>query len=113
MAGTRTNRRQFLNSAAAAGVSATMFASPLLSQGAGPHLVVIGGGFAGATCARALKKAAPHLLVTMVEANPVYTAPPMSNAVIAGLRALKLQQFEYAGIAARRHYARRVGGDGG
>jgi sulfide dehydrogenase [flavocytochrome c] flavoprotein subunit len=98
MTGTRTNRRQFLNTAAAAGVSAAIFPSPLLSQGAGPHVIVIGGGFAGATCARALKKAAPHLAVTMVEANAVYTAPPMSNAVIAGLRALKLQQFEYAAV---------------
>ena len=66
MTGTRTNRRQFLNSAAAAGVSAAIFPSPLLSQGAGPHVIVIGGGFAGATCARSLKKTDPrHKRITL------------------------------------------------
>jgi sulfide dehydrogenase [flavocytochrome c] flavoprotein chain len=92
------SRRQLLKSATAAGVLSAIFPSPLLAQGTSPHVIVVGGGFAGATCARALMKAAPHLAVTMVEANPVYTAPPMSNAVIAGLRTLNLQQFEYAGV---------------
>ena len=33
--------------------------------------------------------------MTLVEANRTYTACPFSNAVIAGLRDLKEQQFGY------------------
>jgi NADPH-dependent 2,4-dienoyl-CoA reductase/sulfur reductase-like enzyme len=83
---------------AAVGAAATVFPSPAIAQGTGPHIVIIGGGFAGATCARSLKKAAPRLAVTLVEPSRIYTASPMSNAVIAGLRSLKEQQFDYAAI---------------
>jgi sulfide dehydrogenase [flavocytochrome c] flavoprotein chain len=99
----RVHRRQFLTSATAAGAVAA-FPMPLLSQGAAPRVVVIGGGFGGASCARALRKADPRIAVTLVEANAIYTAPPMSSAAIAGLVELKHQQFGYdavgrAGIA--------------
>ena len=100
MAGTRKNRRQFLQSVAAAVLAPAAFPSPVVAQGVGPHIVIVGGGFAGATCARLLKKSDPQLAVTLVEKSPVYTAPPMSNAVIAGLRDLKQQQFNYAEIQA-------------
>jgi NADPH-dependent 2,4-dienoyl-CoA reductase/sulfur reductase-like enzyme len=92
----RASRRQFLQSIAAAAA----FPAPAIAQDAPPHVVVLGGGFAGATCAHALKQADARLAVTLVEANATYTAPPMSNAVIAGLRELKLQQFGYDGVRA-------------
>jgi len=94
MTDVRANRRQFLKFAAAA----SAFPASAIAQGAAPRIVVAGGGFAGATCARALKKSDRRLNVTLVEANQTYTAPPMSNAVIAGLRELKLQQFGYDGL---------------
>ena len=93
----RVHRRQFLKSAVATGAVAA-FPTPLLSQGAPPRVVVIGGGFGGASCARALRKADPRIAVTLVEANPTYTAPPMSSAAIAGLVELKHQQFGYDAI---------------
>ncbi len=65
-----------------------------------PRIVVVGGGFAGATCARALKRADPKLQVTLVEPNPTFTACPFSNNVVAGLRELEAQQFGYDKIAA-------------
>ena len=52
-------------------------------------MVVVGGGFAGASCARALKKLDPRITVTLVEASQTFTACPFSNAVIAGLRDLR------------------------
>ena len=58
-------------------------------------MVVIGGGFAGATCARFLKRIDPRITVTLVEASQTFTACPFSNDVIAGLRDLKAQQFGY------------------
>jgi NADPH-dependent 2,4-dienoyl-CoA reductase/sulfur reductase-like enzyme len=90
----RASRRQFLKSVAAVAALPT----PAVAQGVAPRIVVAGGGFAGATCARALKKASTRLAVTLLEANATYTASPMSNAVIAGLRDLKLQQFGYGGL---------------
>src|SRR6476659_9897451 len=76
-------------------VAASRVCAPALAQSAAARGVVIGGGFAGATCARALKRLAPPLAVTLVEANAGYTACPFSNLVIAGLRDLRDQQFRY------------------
>lgn len=64
------------------------------------RVVVVGGGFAGATCARTLRKLDNSLAVTLVEASPTYTACPLSNLVVAGLRPLSAQQFRYAALAA-------------
>ena len=111
MSGARADRRQFLTSVAAAGAAASLFPSPLLSQGAAPRVVVIGGGFGGASCARALRQADPRIAVTLVEANAVYTAPPMSSAAIAGLYPLKHQQFGYDDDQARRRHRCAVGRD--
>jgi NADPH-dependent 2,4-dienoyl-CoA reductase/sulfur reductase-like enzyme len=93
----RTSRRQFLQTTSAL-VAAAAFARPAIGQNVGASVVVIGGGFGGAGCARALKRLSPRLQVTLVEGNDVYTALPMSNAVIAGLRDLKQQQFKYDGL---------------
>src|SRR3954471_24900997 len=81
-------------------VAASRVCAPALAQSAAARVVVIGGGFAGATCARALKRLAPPLAVTLVEANAGYTACPFSNLVIAGLRDLRDQQFGYDKVRA-------------
>ena len=93
----RVDRRQLFK-AAAASAAAAAFPAPALAQSSGPRVVIVGGGFGGASCARALRKADPRIAVTLIEANPVYTAPPLSNAVIAGLIDLKHQQFGYDAI---------------
>jgi NADPH-dependent 2,4-dienoyl-CoA reductase/sulfur reductase-like enzyme len=80
-----TTRRTFLIGAAAVGL-----ARPALAQGSA-RVVVIGGGFGGATCARELKR--QGLDVTLVEESATYTACPLSNAVLGGLRPLTAQQF--------------------
>src|SRR5437867_1625255 len=95
----RTSRRAFIKTAAA-GASVALFPLPAISQGAAGRVVVVGGGFAGATCARALKKLDPRLNVTLVEASQTFTACPYSNGVIAGLRDLKEQQFGYDKVRA-------------
>jgi NADPH-dependent 2,4-dienoyl-CoA reductase/sulfur reductase-like enzyme len=92
----RANRRDFLKTAAAA----TLFPFPAIAQGAAGRVVVVGGGFAGASCARALKKLEPRLNVTLVEASQTFTACPFSNNVIAGLRDISEQQFGYDKVAA-------------
>ena len=93
-------RRDFLRAAVAATASAALVPPSAVAQGTGPRVVVVGGGFAGASCARALRTADPRIAVTLVEASPTFTACPFSNAVIVGLRELSAQQFGYQRIAA-------------
>ena len=91
------NRRHFLASLGA--VSVAHIGAPARAQAA-PRVVVIGGGFAGATAARAIKGADPRIGVSLVESNRTFTACPFSNLVIGGLRALPAQQFGYDKISA-------------
>jgi sulfide dehydrogenase [flavocytochrome c] flavoprotein subunit len=98
MVGKRTRRRDFLKQAVAASAVATL-PRPVRAQGGSGRVVVVGGGFAGATCARMLKRIDPRLSVALIEANPQFTACPFSNGVIAGLHDLADQQFGYEKVA--------------
>jgi sulfide dehydrogenase [flavocytochrome c] flavoprotein subunit len=82
----------------AASAAALALPSPLFAQSAA-RVVVVGGGFAGASCARALRRIDPKLQMTLVEPNRTFTACPFSNEVIAGLRPIEAQQFSYDRIA--------------
>src|SRR5439155_1026581 len=91
----RMTRRAFL----CASPSAALFGAPVLAQGRA-RIVVIGGGFAGTICARELQRAVPRATVTLIEANPIFTACPFSNSVIAGLRPIGGQRFGYDALRA-------------
>ena len=93
----RITRRGLLASAVA-GAAASSLSFPAVAQGAAGRVVVIGGGFGGATCARFLKALDPRLDVTLVEANATFIACPFSNEVIVGLRELQEQEFGYDGV---------------
>ncbi|MGE0420098.1 MAG: FCSD flavin-binding domain-containing protein, partial [Acetobacteraceae bacterium] len=67
---------------------------------ASARVVIVGGGFGGASAARALRHLAPDMVVTLIEANETFTACPFSNGVIAGLRDIRDQRFGYATLAA-------------
>ncbi|MGA7311196.1 MAG: FAD/NAD(P)-binding oxidoreductase, partial [Pseudolabrys sp.] len=99
MTASRIDRRAFSGSTLAA-AAAAVFPMPALGAGSSSRVVVIGGGFAGASCARELKKIDPNIAVTLVETNRIFTALPMSNSVVAGLRKIGGQQFEYRAITA-------------
>ena len=92
---TSIRRRQVI-----AGLAMAPFISryPLASKILG-RLVIIGGGFAGATLARFAKALEPRLGVTLIEALARYTACPMSNLVLAGERELNQQTFDYKALA--------------
>jgi sulfide dehydrogenase [flavocytochrome c] flavoprotein chain len=85
------SRRDLLTTAAA--VASAALPIPAISQGSAGRVVVVGGGFAGTTCARFIRRIDPRITVTLVEGSPVFVACPLSNAVIAGLRDLQAQQF--------------------
>ncbi len=93
-------RRDLLKQAAGAGII-SLLPLPAFARAAAARVVVIGGGFAGATCARALKRFNPKLAVTLVEVSRIFTACPFSNEVVARLRDLKAQQFRYDRLAAQ------------
>jgi sulfide dehydrogenase [flavocytochrome c] flavoprotein chain len=92
-------RRNVVGGIAAA--SAGLLALPSIARAqSAARVIVIGGGFGGAACARALKRLNTKLVVTLLEPNRTYTACPFSNEVIAGLRDIEVQQFSYDRIAA-------------
>jgi len=94
----RTTRRAFLRGSASA-ASAVLLAAPALAQGRA-RVAIVGGGFAGATCAREVQRAMPRAAVTLIEASPIFTACPLSNSVIAGLRTIGEQRFGYDALRA-------------
>jgi sulfide dehydrogenase [flavocytochrome c] flavoprotein chain len=52
-------------------------------------VVIVGGGFAGASCALSLRHLNPGIEVTLVDPDDRYVTCPMSNSVLVGLRDLK------------------------
>jgi sulfide dehydrogenase [flavocytochrome c] flavoprotein chain len=91
-------RRQVV--AAMAATTGTLALPHVARAQASARVVVVGGGFGGASCARALRKVDARLDVTLIEPNATFTSCPLSNEVIAGLRDIAAQQFTYEKIAA-------------
>jgi sulfide dehydrogenase [flavocytochrome c] flavoprotein subunit len=83
----------------AASAAAPAFPCPSRAQSAA-RVIVIGGGFGGASFARAVRRIDSKLQITLIEPNRTFTACPFSNEVISGLREIKAQQFTYDRIAA-------------
>ena len=81
------DRRDFLKVMGASGLVTGLGGLVFpLEAFAGSHgkVVVVGGGFGGATCARYLKRWGPDLDVTLVERDKQFITCPFSNEVIAG-----------------------------
>ena len=82
-------RRRFLAGALTAGAALGSGLFPACSRPPGrgaPRIVIIGGGYGGATCARYIRHFDPDIDVTLVEARTRYVTCPFSNAVLGGLR---------------------------
>lgn len=64
-----------------------------------PHIVVVGGGFSGATCAKYLKMwGGSSVNVTIIEANPTYVSPILSNLVLNGQKTISDLSFTYGDL---------------
>jgi sulfide dehydrogenase [flavocytochrome c] flavoprotein subunit len=70
-----------------AGAASSVLGWPLASLAgkAEGRVVIVGGGFGGASCAKYLNRMAPGLDVTLVEQDWKFITCPFSNAVLAGL----------------------------
>lgn len=93
------SRRGALNTLAASGLTLAMPAL-VRAQSAAARVVVVGGGFGGATAARYLKLRAPGVQVTLVEPSPRFYTCPFSNLYLAGLRDWESLGHGYDGLRA-------------
>lgn len=80
-------------------VLAAGLAIPFVAKGQPQgRVVVVGGGFGGATAARFIHRIDTALDVTLLEPNETFIACPFSNLVIAGERELDAQRFGYGAV---------------
>ncbi|MFZ3041546.1 MAG: NAD(P)/FAD-dependent oxidoreductase [Thiobacillus sp.] len=83
------NRRDFLKiTGAGAAAALTGCATLPGASAARPHVVVVGAGFGGATCAKYLRQWGPNIDVTLIEPNDKFVSCPISNWVLGGLRSM-------------------------
>lgn len=64
-----------------------------------PHVVVIGGGFGGATVAKYIRKLDTGIKVTLIEPNATYVTCPASNWVFGGIRSIESLSFSYQSLS--------------
>jgi sulfide dehydrogenase [flavocytochrome c] flavoprotein subunit len=88
------SRRQFVKLMGAGSALSALALSgcgstPKAAAKAAPRVVVVGGGFGGATCAKYLRIYDPALKVTLVEQNASYITCPGSNWMLGGLRKIE------------------------
>jgi sulfide dehydrogenase [flavocytochrome c] flavoprotein chain len=95
-------RRQFVKwmSASAAMSASIRHAGAATARSVG-RVVVIGGGFAGATAAKYIRMWGPDIEVTLVERNPAFVSCPLSNRVLAGLMELPDLTRDYEALQVR------------
>ena len=92
------SRRTLL--AGAAGTLLTGCAGVVPRRRRDARILVIGGGFAGATAARYLARWAPRAEITLVVPPGRYWTCPFSNTAVAGLRDVDALEVDYAALAA-------------
>jgi sulfide dehydrogenase [flavocytochrome c] flavoprotein chain len=102
--GGRMKRRDFLKLAGA--VSVAGCATPAPSKA---RVVVVGGGFGGATAAKYIRKWDPSIDVVLVERESSFVSCPISNLVLGGYSSLPEITRSYDGL--RRHGVQLVRDD--
>src|SRR3990170_3955626 len=101
----KLTRRDFLKFTGAAGAVSALGALGLpvaARAGANARVVVIGGGFGGATCAKYLRRGDPGIAVTLVEPSTRFITCPFSNYVLGGFRTMASITHGY-GALRKRH----------
>src|SRR5690606_22554014 len=90
------SRRQWLTTVGTASAAgAALLMAPTFARGAAGKVVVVGGGFGGATAAKYIKRRNPAIDVTLVEpAKTCYTCP-CTNLYFGGLRTFEQQGHSF------------------
>jgi sulfite dehydrogenase len=91
-------RRDFLKVGAAAGAMASIYGCAGGGKASG-HVVVVGGGYGGATIAKYLRMwSEGGVQVTLIERNPTFISCPISNLVIGGTKTMEDITVSYDGL---------------
>jgi sulfite dehydrogenase len=90
------DRRDFLKAIGAAVVLAA--AGCAIIGGARPRVVVIGGGFGGATAAKYIRRWDSNIDVVLVEREADFVSCPISNLVYGGSKTMKDITYGYSGL---------------
>ena len=93
-------RRRWLAAGAALGGTALAGCTTMASGPSIGRVVVVGGGFGGATAARYLKMWGGNVDVTLVERNAQFVSCPISNLVVGGYRQIGDVTRGYDGLKA-------------
>ncbi|XPV68639.1 MAG: FAD-dependent oxidoreductase [Halarcobacter sp.] len=94
------SRRDFLKFLGVA--TLLSFSSKELKAATVPHIVVVGGGFSGATCAKYLKMwGGSSVDVTIIETNSTYVSPILSNLVLNGKKTTADLSFTYVDYSSK------------
>src|SRR5512134_3184414 len=100
-------RRDFLKTVGAASAVAAIPGCATMG-GARGKVVVVGGGYGGATAAKYIRMWSDGAIdVTLVEPNPEFVSCPMSNLVLGGSKSIADVTVSYDNLA-RRHGVRIV-----
>ncbi|MBX9903030.1 MAG: NAD(P)/FAD-dependent oxidoreductase [Burkholderiales bacterium] len=94
------SRREFIKWTAA-GAGATAMSGCASMGGSAGRVVVVGGGYGGATAAKFIKLWAPDIDVTLVEPNQHFISCPISNLVLGGNAQMGDITFSYEGLRSR------------
>jgi NADH dehydrogenase FAD-containing subunit len=95
------SRREFIKWASAGAGVATLAGCATGGSGSAGRVVVIGGGYGGATAAKFIKLWAPDIDVTLVEPNEYFVSCPISNLVLGGNAQMSQITFSYEGLRSR------------
>ena len=82
------------------GIFALPLAAPSIARAAPARVVIVGGGIGGVSTARAIKRHASSVSVTLIERNSQYHTCPFSNGVLGGLWPLERIRFSYEKLSA-------------
>jgi NADPH-dependent 2,4-dienoyl-CoA reductase/sulfur reductase-like enzyme len=95
-------RREFLGAAALAALGSLSAGPVRAANAAGAKVVVVGGGYGGATAARYLREWSGGAIdVTLVEPNAAFVSCPLSNLVIGGSKRIEDITVGYEALAQR------------
>lgn len=97
----RLRRREFLKWAGAVAGTAAIGGCATTRTGPAGRVVVVGGGYGGATAAKYVKMWAPDIDVTLVERRAQFVSCPLSNLVIGGNAQMSDITLGYEGLSRR------------
>ena len=100
----KISRRVFLKASGASVAMLGLGGMPSFAAEAKRRVIVIGGGWGGATAAKYIRLNDPSIEVTLLEPNKEFISCPFSNLVLAGVEQLKNLTMNYNGL--RKHGVR-------